>query len=112
MGVMTVFVGLVGAYEDWRGGQLARLAAWAGPDPDRPLVLPSEMLEQTSLVLEAPRTLLVWEEAEEPFTEFALWSDGQVERFREAPGTFGDIVAERVRDSGFFCRNLDGAARR
>ncbi len=107
MGVMTVFVGLVGAYEDWRGGQLARLAAWAGPDPDRPLVLPSEMLAQTSLVLEAPRTLLVWEEAEEPFTEFALWSDGRVERFREAPGTFGDVVAERVRDSGFFCRNLD-----
>lgn len=106
MGVMTVFVGLVGAYEDWRGGQLARLAAWAGPDPSRPLVLPSEMLAQTSLVLEAPRTLLVWEEAEEPFTEFALWSDGRVERFREPPDTFGDVVAERVRDSGFFCRNL------
>ena len=106
MGVMTVFVGLVGAYEDWRGGQLARLAAWAGPDPDRPLALPSEMLAQTSLVLEAPRTLLVWEEAEEPFVEFALWSDGRVERFREAPGTYGEILAERVRDSGFFCRNL------
>lgn len=106
MGVMTVFVGLVGAYEDWRGGQLARLAAWAGPDPDRPLALPTEMLAQTSLVLEAPRTLLVWEEAEEPFTEFALWSDGKVERFREAPGAFSDIVDERVRDSGFFCRDL------
>jgi len=106
MGVMTVFVGLVGAYEDWRGRQLARLAAWAGPDPDRPLVLPTEMLAQTALVLEAPRTLLVWEEAEEPFTEFALWSDGRVERFHEAPGTFGDIVAERVRDTGFFCRDL------
>ncbi len=106
MGVMTVFVGLVGYYEDWRGGQLARLAAWAGPDPDRPLALPAEMLAQTSLVLEAPRTLLVWEEAEEPFTEFALWSEGKVERFREAPGTFGDIVSERVRDSGFFCRDL------
>ena len=106
MGVMTVFVGLVGAYEDWRGGQLARLAAWAGPDPDRPLVLPTEMLAQTALVLEAPRTLLVWEEAEEPFTEFALWSDGGVERFHEAPGTFGDIVADRVRDTGFFCRDL------
>jgi hypothetical protein len=106
MGVMTVFVGLVGAYEDWRGGQLARLAAWAGPDPDRPLVLPSEMLAQTAVVLEAPRTLLVWEEAEEPFTEFALWSDGRVERFREAPGTFGDVVDVRVRDSGFFCRDL------
>ena len=64
------------------------------------------MLAQTSLVLEAPRTLLVWEEAEEPFTEFALWADGRVERFREAPGTFGDVVDPRVRDSGFFCRNL------
>jgi len=110
MGVMTVFVGLVGAYEDWRGGQLARLAAWAGPDPDRPLALPAEMLAQTSLVLEAPRTLLVWEEAEEPFTEFALWSDGQVERFREAPGAFSDIVDERVRDSGFFSRDLTTAS--
>ena len=106
MGVMTTFVGLVGAYEDWRGSQLARLAAWAGPDPDRPLAMPSEMLEQTSLVLEAPRTLLVWEEADEPWTEFALWGDGRVERFREPPASFGDLVAERVRDSSFFCRDL------
>jgi signal transduction histidine kinase len=106
MGVMTVFVGLVGAYEDWRGAQLARLAAWAGPGPDRPLAPPSEMLAQTSLVLEAPRTLLIWEESEEPFTEFALWADGRMERFREPPGTFGEIVDDRVRDSGFFCRDL------
>jgi len=106
MGVMTIFVGLVGAYEDWRGSQLARLAAWAGPGPDRPLAPPTEMLAQTSLVLEAPRTLLIWEESEEPFTEFALWADGHMERFREAPGTFGEIVSDQVRDSGFFCRDL------
>lgn len=106
MGVMTIFVGLVGAYEDWRGGQLARLAAWAGPDPDNPLLLPNEMLAQTSLVLEAPRTLLVWEEADEPWTEFALWSEQRIERFREPPGTFGEVVAERVRDTSFFSRDL------
>ncbi len=107
MAVMTLFVGLVGEYEDWRGRQLARLAAWSDPDPDRTLALPDEMLEQTSLVLEAPRTLLLWEEADEPWTEFALWSGGRTERFREPPGTFGDIVAERVRDTGFFCRDLE-----
>lgn len=106
MGVMTLFVGLVGEYEDWRGRQLARLAAWSGPAPDKPFALPDEMLEQTSLVLEAPRTLLAWEEADEPWTEFALWADGRTERFREPPGTFGDIVADRVRDTGFFCRDL------
>src|SRR4029078_10260849 len=59
MGVFTLLVGLVGAYEDWRGTPVARLAAWTGPDPDRPTALPAEMLAQTSEVLEAPRTLLV-----------------------------------------------------
>jgi signal transduction histidine kinase len=107
MGVITVLVGLVGAYEDWRGGQLARLAGWTGPDPDQPVIVPDEMLEQTALVLDAPRTLIVWEESEEPWTEFALWSRGQVQRFREPPGAFGEIVASGVRGSDFFCRNLD-----
>ena len=107
MGVITVLVGLVGAYEDWRGGQLARLAGWTGPDPDQPVIVPDEMLEQTALVLDAPRTLIVWEESEEPWTEFALWSRGQVQRFREPPGTFGEIVAAGVGGSDFFCRNLD-----
>jgi signal transduction histidine kinase len=106
MGVVTMLVGLVGAYEDWRGAQLARLAAWSGPDPNRPLSLPTEMLAQTALVLEARRTLLVWEEADEPWTEFALWADGKLERFREPPDTFGEVVAERVREASFFCRNL------
>lgn len=106
MGVMTVLVGLVGAYEDWRGTQLARLAAWTGPDPDRPSALPIEMLAQASTVLESPRTLLVWEQSDEPWTEVALWDNGQVEQFREAPGTFGDVVAERVSEASFFCRNL------
>lgn len=107
MGVVTVLVGLVGAYEDWRGAQLARLAAWAGPHPDRPVGMPAEVLEQTSLVLESRRTLLLWEEADEPWTELALWSNGRVERFREPPGAFGDVVAERVREHAFFCRALD-----
>jgi signal transduction histidine kinase len=107
MGVMTVLVGLVGAYEDWRGGQLARLAAWTGPDPETPVIVPDEMLAQTAMVLEAPRTLIVWEESEEPWIEFALWSGGKVQRFREPPGTFGEIVTARLHDTDFFCRNLD-----
>ena len=106
MGVMTVLVGLVGAYEDWRGTQLARLAAWTGPDPDRPSALPIEMLQQASAVLESPRTLMVWEQSDEPWTEVALWDNGKIEQFREPPGTFGDVVAERIAQVSFFCRNL------
>jgi hypothetical protein len=85
MGVMTIFVGLVGAYEDWRGMQLAKLASWAGPDPDQPTTLPAEMLAHTSEVLEAPRTLLIWEEVDEPWTEVAIWDEGRIEQTREPP---------------------------
>jgi signal transduction histidine kinase len=106
MGVMTMLVGLVGAYEDWRGAQLARLAAWAGPDPERPTLLPSEMLAQTSEVLESPRTLLVWEQTDEPWTEVAIWDRGTVEQRREPPGTFGELVVPKAAESSFFCRNL------
>jgi signal transduction histidine kinase len=70
-------------------------------------VVPDDMLAQTALVLEAPRTLIVWEESEEPWIEFALWSGGEVQRFREAPGTFGEIVTARLKETDFFCRNLD-----
>jgi signal transduction histidine kinase len=106
MGVMTILVGLVGAYEDWRGMQLAKLASWAGPDPDQPTTLPADMLARTSEVLEAPRTLLIWEEVDEPWTEVAIWDDGRIEQTREPPGSLGDIVAERLTGSSFFCRDV------
>ena len=35
-----------------------------------------------------------------------MWDNGRVEQFREPPGTFGDVVAERVAKTSFFCRNL------
>ena len=94
-----------------RALQLAKLAAWTGPDPDHPTALPAEMLAQTSEVLEAPRTLLVWEEADEPWTEVAIWDDGRVEQTREAPGGLGDVVNERVAEASFFCRDLPRASR-
>jgi signal transduction histidine kinase len=106
MGVMTMLVGLVGSYEDWRGTQLARLASWAGPDPNQPTTLPAEMLARTSEVLEAPRTLLIWEETDEPWTEVAIWDEGRIEQTREPPGSLGDVVQEHLTGSSFFCRDV------
>jgi signal transduction histidine kinase len=106
MGVMTIFVGLVGAYEDWRGMQLAKLASWAGPNPDQPTTLPAEMLAHTSEVLEAPRTLLIWEEVDEPWTEVAIWDEGRIEQTREPPGSLGDVVVDRLTGASFFCRDV------
>ena len=105
MAVTTVMVGLLGAYEDWRGAQLARLAAWTAPDPNRPTALPGEMLAQTSEILGSPRTLLVWEEADEPWTEVALWDNGRLQQTREPPGSLGEVVAEPLAGRSFFCRD-------
>ena len=66
-----------------------------GARPGSPDPAPSEMLAQASKVLEAPRTLLVWEQTDEPWTEVALWLTTVVLQGREPPGTFGDIVATR-----------------
>lgn len=109
LAVLILLVGLVGAYEDWRGRQLAQLASWSAPDPAQPLAVASELLSQAAVVLEVPRTMLVWEESDEPWTELALWQDGQVQRFREPPGTFGEIVPPAVAESSFFCRDADAA---
>ena len=68
------------------------------------------MLAQTSEVLEAPRTLLVWEEADEPWTEVAIWDEGRVEQTREAPGGLGDVV-ERAGGGGELLLPRPGRAR-
>ncbi|HEX6212175.1 MAG TPA: histidine kinase [Methylomirabilota bacterium] len=104
LAVLTALVGLVGAYEEWRGRQIARLAAWSAPDPAQPTRLASEMLAQAAVVLEVPRTMLVWEEADEPWTEVAVWENGETEHHRSPPGTFGEIVPARVAETSFFCR--------
>ena len=107
MGVMTIFVGLLGAYEDWRGMQLAKLASWSGPDPDQPDDAASRNAgAHLRGVLEAPRTLLIWEEVDEPWTEVAIWDEGRIEQTREPPGSLGEVVAERLTGASFFCRDV------
>jgi signal transduction histidine kinase len=64
------------------------------------------MLAHTSEVLEAPRTLLIWEEVDEPWTEVAIWDEGRIEQTREPPGSLGEVVAERLAGASFFCRDV------
>jgi signal transduction histidine kinase len=109
LGILMVLVGLVGAYEDWRGRQLARLAAWSAPNPTQPAALAAAMLEQAAAVLEVPRTMIVLEDADEPWTEIVVWQQGRSHRYREPPGTFGDVVGGELAESSFFCRDVSAA---
>lgn len=106
LAVLAALLGYLGAYESQRRAQLAQLAAWSRT----PLLaldkVVEQVLEQAAALLRAPRLLFVWEEAEEPWVNLALFSEGRVQWRREPPGTFEPIVAEPLDKKSFFSQDV------
>jgi signal transduction histidine kinase len=81
------------AVRERRRTQLTKLTGWPGPEPSqtrRPHL--GGLLGHCANVLEAPRVLVLWEEAEEPFISIAIWRHGEYNQARQMPGTYGDFV--------------------
>jgi signal transduction histidine kinase len=51
-----------------------------------------QLLAHSAIVLEAPRILAIWEEAEEPYVNLTFWREGTYQETRRATGTFGALV--------------------
>jgi len=65
--------------------EMLEIAAWPrGPLEDADALL-AHLLARVAGILEAPRVLLAWEEADEPWLYLAQRSGDEVERSREAP---------------------------
>src|SRR5262249_27501965 len=58
--------------------------------------------------MDAGRTLLVWDDADEPWRQVAVWSRDGLRWTREAPGLFEPLVAEPLVGLDFLC--ADAAA--
>ena len=106
LGVVTALLGYLGAHEQRLRSELARLAGRSWSVPDNAPDLVRSILEHGASVLVAPRMLLLWEERDEPWLHTALWSEGECRYTREAPGTFGTVVASPLADRDFLCRDL------
>jgi signal transduction histidine kinase len=81
------------AVRERRRTQLTKLTEWPGPEPSqmrRPNL--GGLLGHCANVLEAPRVLVLWEEAEEPFVSIAIWRHGEYNEARQMPGTYGNYV--------------------
>ncbi len=104
--VVAALLGYLGAHEQRLRNELSRLATWPWTVPENAPDLVRSILEHTSSILIAPRMLLCWEEKEEPWLHVALWSENQCHYIREAPGTFGTLVAEPLAGTDFLCRDL------
>lgn len=54
-------------------------------------------------VFGAPRVVMAWSEGEEPWLNLASWSAEGFEEWREPPGSYDPLVAERLAEVGFLC---------
>ncbi|WP_414475527.1 sensor histidine kinase [Microvirga sp. M2] len=90
-GIMLAYVS---AYRERTRRRLTQLARWPGPDGEERHPLPIKgALTHVAQLMDVSRILIVWEEAEEPFTQVALWTPDDLQVSREPPDRFNSLVA-------------------
>jgi signal transduction histidine kinase len=84
----------LGAHRERASRRFAKLAAWPQIQSNESKI---ELLERTLThvvdVMQAPRALVIWDEADEPHRQVAMWQGGHVRYSREDSTLFGDLVA-------------------
>lgn len=103
--VAAILLGCHGVKEERQRGRISELAAWPRSIPEEIYPLVSEILQRSSAILDAPRTLLLWNEGEEPRLHAASWSHGQFNHTIESSDKFGALVAEPMAGKNFLCRD-------
>lgn len=84
-------------FEQRLSREMLKIAAWPrGPLQDFDALL-DHLLAQVAGILEAPRVLLAWEEADEPWLYLAHRSDSGIQRSREPPLADTLAVVETLR---------------
>ncbi|HEV8676340.1 MAG TPA: sensor histidine kinase [Methylomirabilota bacterium] len=103
LAVVAALVAYLGAHEHRVRREMSRLAAWPSDVPPDARALLHETVQHAAEVLGAPRLLMVWEEADEPWTYLASWSGGEFRWTREPPDAFPQLVAEPLAGTHFLC---------
>ncbi len=112
VGAVAVLLGYLVTREQRLRAEVGAISAWPRSAPGPPEQRLRKALERAAGILGAPRLLLAWEEAAEPWLHLALWSPRGLEAGREAPGTFEPLVAEPLAESSFVCADATAATPR
>jgi signal transduction histidine kinase len=110
LAVTAGLLAYLGAYEERRRREVSELAAWPQVLAREPEVQQRETLARAARILGAARTLVAWEESEEPWLHLALWDGGPLRSWREAPETFHPVVAEPLAALPFLSPNVGDPA--
>ncbi len=100
LGLAAVLLGELSAHEARSRRDLQKLATEPDVGANDLDALVRHLPRWAADVLGAPRTLVAWEEADEPWLYFASWEGGESRHTREPPGV-ADLIAPALVDSDF-----------
>jgi signal transduction histidine kinase len=106
LAVITLLLAYFGSYQGRLQSEIASLAAWPRRLPPREEAAAGEILTSAASILRVPRTVLTWQEAEEPSLRVAALEHGRVRLSREPPDAFGTLIASALERSSFFCADV------
>ena len=101
LAVVAIMLGHLGTYRERLRTERSRLAAWPRTEPGEVLASVRQLLENAAGILQAPRMLMIWEEAEESAVRLACLSEGKLDFGDESAGTFGSLVVEALSGRDF-----------
>ena len=102
--VLGTFLGYMGFYQESEEKVRSRLASWSQHVTRDAEELVGEALGAACAILSAPRLLMIWDEPDEPWTNVVVQEkNGNASWTREAPGSFGRLVAPELANQTFSC---------
>lgn len=107
--LITTFLAYLGGHQHRFQFEISRLASW----PRKPVrdggEVVAEIVQQSSQFLDAPRTVVVWEEPGESWINVAWCAAGEVVCVREPEAAYGAFVAPELEAASFQVRDASDA---
>ena len=99
--VIAGLIGYLGTHQKRFQYEIGRLASWPRRPARDPRDIVSEIIQQSSEFLGAPRTVLVWEEPGEAWINVAWESQGQIQWVQEPEAAYGSFVVPGLEQATF-----------
>jgi signal transduction histidine kinase len=106
LAVVAGVLAYMGAHEQRRRDEVAKLASWSPGAPTDLRSVVQEAVAYAADILVSPRVILAWEESEEPGLYLAHASGAECQLVRELASTPAGLVASGLTESFFFCPRL------
>jgi signal transduction histidine kinase len=103
LAVVAALLAYLGAHQQRLYEELSRLADWPRRLPAGDDSALRDLLEHAAVILGVRRTVLTWQESDEPWLYVASHAGESFMSSREPPDAFGHLVADALARASFIC---------